>query len=136
MQLDEREVQLQLLIQLQTEYQLSQQDVTRRMDEAQNQMDKVKPGGTVSELEAQLNQLQVNFKFFSMGKEEKHWVTVGVSTKTPQNEEKQRCSSDNFVIFFRCASIIMVNSGNFVAKHYATCANLPSVFGYGNGVHV
>ena len=69
LQLDEREVQLQLLIQLQTEYQLSQQDVTRRMDEAQNQLDKVKPGGAVSELETQLNQLQVKFEFFSLGKE-------------------------------------------------------------------
>ena len=70
LQLDEREVQLQLLIQLQTEYQLSQQDVTRRMDEAQNQLDKVKPGGAVSELETQLNQLQVTFKFFLSGEGE------------------------------------------------------------------
>lgn len=69
LQLDEREVQLQLLIQLQTEYQLSQQDVTRRMDEAQNQLDKVKPGGAVFELETQLNQLQVKFEFFSLRKE-------------------------------------------------------------------
>ena len=50
---------LQILIKLQTEYKLSQQDVTRRMDEVQDKLNKIKPGGTVSELEAQLNQLQV-----------------------------------------------------------------------------
>ena len=43
LQVDEREVRLQLLIQLQTEYQLSQQDVTRRMDEAQSKLDNLQP---------------------------------------------------------------------------------------------
>ena len=73
LKLDEREVQLQLLIQLQTEYQLSQQDVTRQMDEAQDKLDEIKPGGTVPQLESQLNQLQmvktsklqVQFEIFS-----------------------------------------------------------------------
>ena len=116
LQLDEREVQLQLLIQLQTEYQLSQQDVTRRMDEAQNQLDKVKPGGAVSELETQLNQLQVKFEFFSLGKEK--WDTELLLVFRPKfrkaNEGKKRSLSNNFE--------------NLVAKHYITCANLPSVF--------
>lgn len=89
LQLDEREVQLQLLIQLQTEYQLSQQDVTRRMDEAQNQLDKVKPGGTVSELEAQLNQLQVKFKFFSLGKEKR-------DTGLPWGFQPQSCKANEW----------------------------------------
>ena len=61
LQVDERALRLQYLLQLQSDYET---ELKRLLDGVQDQLTQLQPGGSVPELEQQLNQYQVRHHIF------------------------------------------------------------------------